>query len=373
MKCRNANVRYRISLLFASCVFIQVAVAQQRTIAVNVAATASLLLADVSAGTRVVRTYSDRDQAPANSAVEIRNVTLTAGALVKFSVTGTTTNGSFPTDLPRRSDITGEGYVALGNMTASTDYGTDETRFGMGKIIAPINSLIGVFLPDAGSPAGQPPPLGPQITSIQRAEIVQRPQLRQPFFIGIGMTPDGTSREVYAPIGATRLFLWIMSQENASAVGLLRVVCTVSPAPAADSATVKAANLSTRVHVGTGANAAIVGLGLKGAGTKSYLIRAVGPGLREFGLTGLLPTPRVSVFNAVGVRVADFAGWDPSLSEMFTSVGAFPLQTGNGDAAAVMRLAEGNYTFVISSEFRATNRPPVQQEGIALVEVYELP
>jgi hypothetical protein len=357
-------MRYVILSLFASILYAQTA---QRT--VTIPAAASLLLASAPSGAKIARPYSERDQAPSSSPVEIAGIAFTTGARVTFSSTGTTTNGTFP-DAPRRSDISAEGYIDLGGRTVGTDYGTDPRPWGMGSIIAPLNALIGVFMSDEALKGV--PPDGRQVTLEGRNERVRRPQLREPFYIGSGVTPGGHVREVYAPIGAQRLFLGVMSGENSSASGALQVTCTISPAPSTASGELRTANLSTRVYVGIGDRVAVAGLSLKGAGTHSYLVRAVGPTLRSFGLTAVLPEPRVEVYNHAGVLVSGFRGWDSSLSTTFSAIGAFALTEGSADAAAVLRLAEGGYTFVVSSELRST-RPSIPQEGFALLEVYELP
>jgi hypothetical protein len=48
-----------------------------------------------------------------------------------------------------------------------------------------------------------------------------------------------------------------------------------------------------------------------------------------------------------------------------TQTGAFALPAGSNDAAAVVTLAPGNYTVIVSSRSGAT--------GLALVEVYQVP
>lgn len=336
---------------------------------VNVPAAASLLLAGAPAGTRIVRGYSDRDQAPANAAVAIGEVTFTTGALVTFSATGLTSNGTY-SDAPKRNDITAEGYVNLSGSTFGTAFGTDPRLWGMGSIIAPVNALIGVFLSD--EPIQTVPPDGRQVTPEVRNERVQRPQLREPFYIGAGMTPNGQRREFYVPIGARKLFLGIMSDENFSASGTLRVTCTIAPAPSATANDLRPTNISTRVYVGTGDRVAVVGLSLRGSGAGSYLVRAIGPTLRNFGLTNVLPAPQVKVYNQAGVLVAEFRGWESSFATTFSAIGAFALNANSTDAAAVLRLAEGNYTFVVFSELLSTSAP-IPQEGFALLEVYQLP
>jgi hypothetical protein len=80
---------------------------------------------------------------------------------------------------------------------------------GISNVIAPYDSLIGVFLED-GSPDRFKAPqhldfkrLGLNFTSLA-------PELRQVFFIGTGATKDGVTRRYLVPKGATRLYLGIM-------------------------------------------------------------------------------------------------------------------------------------------------------------------
>jgi hypothetical protein len=73
-------------------------------------------------------------------------------------------------------------------------------------LTAPFNSLVGVFLDDA-VPSG---PLPPALNAAATATLATfAPELRQPFFIGDGLTGDGTGagQRFVVPAGATRLFL----------------------------------------------------------------------------------------------------------------------------------------------------------------------
>jgi len=54
----------------------------------------------------------------------------------------------------------------------------------------------------------------------------------------------------------------------------------------------RAINISTRGHVGTGDNILVAGFVISGAASRRVLIRAVGPSLAQFGLTGLLRNHR---------------------------------------------------------------------------------
>lgn len=124
-------------------------------------------------------------------------------------------------------------------------------------------------------------------------------------------------------------------------------------------------NLSARTQVGTGANILIAGFTLGGATSKTVLIRAVGPGLAPFGVTGLLVDPKLDLY-ASSVLIATNDNWDgaATLGAAFAKVGAFALPATSRDAALLVTLAPGSYTAQVSGIANTT--------GIALVEVYAL-
>jgi hypothetical protein len=128
----------------------------------------------------------------------------------------------------------------------------------------------------------------------------------------------------------------------------------------------KLVNLSTRFQVGTGDNILITGFVLSGTGFKQVLIRAVGPKLTDYGVTGVLADPQVGVFNSSGTQIASNDNWSSTLSATFTALGAFALNPGSKDAALVVTLQAGKlYTVQISGVGNTT--------GEALAEVYALP
>ncbi len=127
-------------------------------------------------------------------------------------------------------------------------------------------------------------------------------------------------------------------------------------------------NVSTRGFVGSGAEALVPGFVIGGAGPRQLLIRAVGPGLAPFGVTGLLNDPQLSVAplgRAAPVAANDNWGGAPGLIAAFAAVGAFGLPAGSGDAAVVVWLPPGAYTVTVSGVGGAT--------GVALVEIYDMP
>jgi hypothetical protein len=124
-------------------------------------------------------------------------------------------------------------------------------------------------------------------------------------------------------------------------------------------------NVSARNSVGTGANILIAGFAISGTGTKQLLIRAVGPTLGAFGVTGVLPDPKLEVFNANGVSIGTNDHWPATLAPVMAQVGAFALTPNSRDAALVVTLNAGaSYTVQVSGADGGT--------GEALIEVYEV-
>ncbi len=125
-------------------------------------------------------------------------------------------------------------------------------------------------------------------------------------------------------------------------------------------------NLSSRHRVGTGSETLIAGFYVAGTGPKRLLIRAVGPGLAVFGVTGVLADPQLEIFDAGGVRQAENDNWAAGLAATFAQVAAFPLTSGSRDAAVAVTLSAGSgYTAHVAGAGGGT--------GEALVEIYELP
>ncbi|MEY2877751.1 MAG: hypothetical protein RLZZ15_131, partial [Verrucomicrobiota bacterium] len=124
-------------------------------------------------------------------------------------------------------------------------------------------------------------------------------------------------------------------------------------------------NVSARNRVGTGADILIAGISIAGTGSKQLLIRAVGPSLTAFGVTGTLADPTLRVIDAKGVVVAANDNWAAALAPTFTQVGAFALTPASRDAALLVTLPAGStYTVQVSGVNNAT--------GEALVEIYEV-
>ncbi len=127
-------------------------------------------------------------------------------------------------------------------------------------------------------------------------------------------------------------------------------------------------NVSAR-NVVTPASPLVAGFVIDGSGSKTVLIRAVGPTLETFGLTGVLANPslllqRVEAGAVVREESNDDWNDDPAIASVADTLGAFAL-TSPADAALLITLDPGIYT--------ATVRGAANTTGIAIVEVYEVP
>lgn len=128
-------------------------------------------------------------------------------------------------------------------------------------------------------------------------------------------------------------------------------------------------NVSTRTTIAANGSA-ITGFVIGGTGSRRVLVRAVGPGIAQFGVAGVLPNPMISLWRGTTQIGAndDFGSGtavDATLPAEFTRVGAFPLAAGSRDAAIIMELATGNYTALIRGG-------TATEAGEVLLEVYFL-
>lgn len=137
----------------------------------------------------------------------------------------------------------------------------------------------------------------------------------------------------------------------------------VEPGPV--SGDLKISNLSARVPVQAGGSIS-VGFVLSGGATKPMVMRAVGPGLASFGVTGYMANPRLQLYAATTTSpLLQNQGWGggSDLVAAFSKVGAFPLSATSSDAAAQTTLAPGLYSIRIAD---TSNRA-----GTVLAELFD--
>jgi Ice-binding-like/Putative Ig domain len=154
----------------------------------------------------------------------------------------------------------------------------------------------------------------------------------------------------------------LVTANSASGVGLVEIYDT------GGNPSASLINVSARMNVTTGDGLLIAGFSIAGNAPKTVLVRGVGPTLTQFGVPGVLADPQITVFSG-STQIATNANWatGPSsaaqVSSISAQVGAFPLASGNKDAALILTLQPGAYTVQVSSVSGAT--------GVALVEVYD--
>jgi hypothetical protein len=127
------------------------------------------------------------------------------------------------------------------------------------------------------------------------------------------------------------------------------------------------ANVSARGLAGQGSTAMILGFVVSDS-AKAIVVRAVGPSLSRFGITGAVARPGFRIYDSAGRAIwqsvdASDSAYQERLARAFSEVGAFPLVDGAPDAVVVTDLQPGAYTLAISNEDTGT--------GVVLAEVYE--
>jgi glucosylceramidase len=121
-------------------------------------------------------------------------------------------------------------------------------------------------------------------------------------------------------------------------------------------------NISTRSVVGTDVKIQVAGFVIEGPSPKKILIRASGPALGDFGLTGVLQDPILELYSGQ-TRINMNDDWDSALTAEFSRLGAFGWKAGSKDAALELTLDPGSYTAQVSGKNGGT--------GIGMIEVYD--
>ena len=96
----------------------------------------------------------------------------------------------------------------------------------------------------------------------------------------------------------------------------------------AQDAEARLSNLSTRAQVGTGGDIMITGFVIGPGADKTILIRAIGPSLSTFGLTGLLADPSLSLFTSANTTtpIATNDNWSAADATTVISLSAHTQQ-----------------------------------------------
>jgi hypothetical protein len=146
----------------------------------------------------------------------------------------------------------------------------------------------------------------------------------------------------------------VSGKNNATGTGLTEVYNLASSGQA------KLINISTRGQVLTNDDVMICGLVVQGAINHTYLLRALGPSLTHFGVTGVLPNPTLQLVDAQGSSLAFNDNWRASQQAEIQATGLAP--TDDKESAMLQTLGPGTYTAIVRGKSGGT--------GVGLVETY---
>ncbi|HEX8076170.1 MAG TPA: hypothetical protein VF511_00035, partial [Chthoniobacterales bacterium] len=124
-----------------------------------------------------------------------------------------------------------------------------------------------------------------------------------------------------------------------------------------------AANISTRLQVGTGTDVLIGGFIVQGTVPKRVAVRGIGPSLAALGLSGVLANPMIELHAQSGAILAQNDDWGAS-DQRVDLIGSGLAPSNPQEAALIATLDPGSYTVVLQGVGGGT--------GIGLVEIYDL-
>ncbi|RKX30442.1 MAG: hypothetical protein DRP71_15030, partial [Verrucomicrobia bacterium] len=178
-----------------------------------------------------------------------------------------------------------------------------------------------------------------------------------------GLLPDSSELELDLsdPDGAMTGVLSLIDSDSWEVLGSL-----------AGSPKARLVNVSGRGPVRSGNGNLIAGFVIRGSADNPMLVRAIGPGLENFGLQGVLQKPRIRLVDQSRPvdenLVAENSNWLEAgnrneLRAVFAGLGAFFLDDARSDATVYVPVTPGSYTAVVEGIDG--------DAGITLVEAYD--
>lgn len=304
-------------------------------------------------------------QIDAATAAQYRDPAFVLGFTPRLTATPAPPRAERLTGLSTRARVTGgDGAVIVGFVVVGSGdkpvlaraVGPGLTQFGVGDALA--RPRLQVFRAGAETPFAT----NTGWSTATNSTAIATAALQAGLFALSPTSADSAALVTLAPGGYTTV---ITDAGGGVGNGLVEIYDLASADPAA-----RLANLSSRAFVGAGDATLIAGMTVTGSAAIPVLVRAIGPTLSAFGVSGALLRPRLTLFNNSGAIVAQNTNWTAAanaleIARVSAQVGAFPIRTGSGDSALLLDLAPGNYTAQVTGEGGGT--------GIALIEVYELP
>jgi len=173
-----------------------------------------------------------------------------------------------------------------------------------------------------------------------------------------GLAPPNDLESAILQILQPGNYTAILSGKNGTTgVGLVEVY-DISPGVFAELT-----NVSTRGFVGSGQGVMIGGFITSGGnGATQVVVRGLGPTLTQFGVSGALADPEVTLVDGNGNVVQNNNDWKNTQQAAIQATGLAP--PNDLEAAILATVAAGHYTAILSGHGGGT--------GIGLVEIYKL-
>jgi hypothetical protein len=301
-----------------------------------------------------------------------------------YSVVASNASGGTPSFPANLNFAVGNDFGRLGNLSILTDLTETTTDFTMGTVIGGANTTtankplliraVGPSLVQLGVTGALSDPklelYAGQAVVGSNDDWAGTAALKSAFAqVGAFAFTDDTSKDaaIFAPLAPRAGGYTVRVTGAPGAVG--RVIAELYDSTAITAfppSTPRLINVSVRKQIDLGATLT-AGFVIAGSTAKTVLVRAIGPGLGVFGVPGVMPDPRLELFNSSSVSIATNDNWggDPQLTAAGARVGAFKIDNArSADAMLLITLSPGNY----SAEVRG-----VGPGGAALVEVYDVP
>lgn len=178
---------------------------------------------------------------------------------------------------------------------------------------------------------------------------------------------SATSKDaaIFSPTLASGSYTVQVSDQTGGAGTAIAELYDSTPPASVTAATPRLINVSVRKQIASG-TILTAGFVIGGTTAKTVLVRAIGPGLAQFGVGGIMSDPKLALYNgSAKISENDDWGGDVQLTGVGAAVGAFAIQSPTSkDAMLLMTLEPGQYSAQVTGAGAG---------GVALVEVYDVP